>query len=313
MVSWKDFRKAFRQAMIGPAGPGLSPEVETFDIGQNIAEGNNDAAAKAAKEWSAKNKEGEGWEFTGEWRSEGGSVLCTFTRSGSTDGGETMCDLDGKETGIYEAVAMVELQEIFLALLEINEMHSARQRVDGADAERLDAARFNSASSSRLRQSEPEENSEQSPTQSPTLLEQNLLPSPDMLSPGTSLQSATVNRWRRENKNAPERFALLQQSLPPDFFKSWLKQEKSGEDDDQRDGTSKWTRWFEGCIGLKGEPGSKAERQLHRVLHRVSVIERLLEDTTNGHLAAMDRMLIETVPPPFNGGAVPAARVIFWQ
>ena len=44
MVSWKDFRKAFRQAMIGPAGPGLSPEVETFDIGQNIAEGDNDAA-----------------------------------------------------------------------------------------------------------------------------------------------------------------------------------------------------------------------------------------------------------------------------
>ena len=55
------------------------PVVQEFCVGL-ILPHHNDVAVYMADEWIANNKPNEGWKFTGEWHSSGGTSYCKFKK-----------------------------------------------------------------------------------------------------------------------------------------------------------------------------------------------------------------------------------------
>ena len=56
------------------------PVVQEFCVGL-ILPHHNDVAVYMADEWIANNKPNEGWKFTGEWHSSGGTSYCKFKKA----------------------------------------------------------------------------------------------------------------------------------------------------------------------------------------------------------------------------------------
>jgi hypothetical protein len=83
-AEWESFQSWLAEALTSPAcapqpqaPTSASLATETFSVGPIWS---NDEAAAKANQWAEANKPGEGWTFTGEWYSSGGTSYCHFQR-----------------------------------------------------------------------------------------------------------------------------------------------------------------------------------------------------------------------------------------